>query len=119
MKLDPSAPSNRQLKVGETLKRALSDILTNKVYEPFLEGISVIISEVKMTPDLKLANVYVYFLFNDEIDKDTFLENMFDLVPKLRGLLAKKVNLRYMPDIKFVLDETFNEVSKIEKLLKE
>ncbi|MCH9753457.1 MAG: 30S ribosome-binding factor RbfA [Alphaproteobacteria bacterium] len=119
MKFDTNPASNRQLKVGETIKRSLSEIITNKIYETFLDGKSVIISEVKMTPDLRLANVYIYFLFDETIVEDVFLESMQSIVPKLKGLLAKKVKLRYMPDIKFILDESFNEASKIDKLLKD
>jgi ribosome-binding factor A len=119
MKFEKNDASNRQLKVGETIKRALSEIINNKVYEPFLDKTSVIISEVKMTPDLRLANVYIYFLFDESITEKVFLENMLSIVPKLKGLLAKKVKLRYMPDIKFILDESFNQASKIENLLKD
>lgn len=119
MKFDTNAASNRQLKVGETIKRSLSEIINNKIHEPFLDNTSVIISEVKMTPNLRLANVYIYFLFDENITKEVFLENMVSIIPKLKGLLAKSIKLRYMPDIKFILDESFNEASKIENLLKD
>ena len=111
--------SNRQLKVGETIKRSLSEIISNKINEPFLEGVSVIISEVRMTPDLRLANIYVFFLMNEKMDKKLFLDFMTALSPKLKGMLAQKVKLRYMPNIRFILDESFENATHIQNILKD
>ena len=72
-----------------------------------------------MTPDLRLANIYVFFLFNESIDKDKFLENMVNLTPRLKGILAQKVKLRYMPNLKFILDESFENASNINNALKD
>lgn len=119
MKNTENSASNRQLKVGEAIKRALSEIISHKVHEPFLEQISVIVSEVRMTPDLKLANVYIFFLFNEKMNKNLFLESMTSLIPKFKFFLAKEVNLRYMPNLKFILDESFDNAAHIESLLKE
>jgi len=110
-------PSQRQLRVGETIKRAVSEILTTKIYEPFLDQTSVIVSEVRMTPDLKLASIYIFFLFNEKVDKDSFMRNMNDIAHKVKFFLAKKIKLRYMPEIRFVLDSSFEEASKINKIL--
>jgi ribosome-binding factor A len=116
---DIRMPSNRQLKVGETIKRALSEIFSNQIHEPSIEGISVIISEVRMTPDLRLANIYIFFLFNESIDKDNFLRNMVELTPRLKGMLVKKITLRYMPELKFILDDSFENASNINNALKD
>lgn len=112
-----SGPSQRQLRVGETIKRALSDILRTKIHEQFLDNSSVIISEVRMTPDLRLAFIYVFFLFNEKVDKKVFLDNLESIAPKVRNILAKQVKLRYLPELKFVLDTSFDEASKINQIL--
>ncbi len=117
MSEDLGGPSQRQLRVGETIKRALSDILKTKIHEQFLDKSSVIISEVRMTPDLRLAYVYVFSLFNESLDKKVFLSNLTGITPKIRNILAKQVKLRYLPELRFILDLSFEEASKINKIL--
>ena len=87
MAVRSESPSNRQLKVGEAIKRAVSEILSNKIHEPFLDKTSVIVSEVRMTPDLRLANIYVFFLFDETVDKKLFLQNLTAITPRLKNFL--------------------------------
>ena len=110
--------SNRQLKVGETIKRALSDVIRHDIHDPRLEKISIIISEVRMTPDLKLANVYLLPMIGTEMDNKAFMLSIKDLTHQIRYALAKRVKLRYMPEIKFILDSSFEQASKLDNLLK-
>jgi ribosome-binding factor A len=117
MSQELNGPSQRQLRVGETIKRALSETFRTKIYEQFLDDSSIIISEVRMTPDLRFAYVYVFFLFNENIDKKVFLENLNAIIPKVKNILAKQVKLRYLPELKFVLDNSFDEASKINQIL--
>jgi ribosome-binding factor A len=100
-----SAPggSQRQLRVGEIVRHAIADILSQgSVHDPELEGHIITVPEVRMSPDLKLATVYV--------------------MPRnkkfLRGEVARRVNLKFAPDVRFRVDERFDEAERIEKLLR-
>lgn len=109
--------TNRPLKVGETIKRALTHLIKEDILEPELENISVIISEVKMTPDLKSAIVYMLPMIGSSINTIEFLSLMNHNSIKIRKLLCKKVYLRYAPELIFRIDETFNYAAKINQLI--
>ena len=114
-----SAPggSQRQLRVGETVRHAVADILTQGgVHDPDLEGHIVTVPEVRMSPDLKLATIYVMPLGG----RDTELViTALDRNKKfLRGEVARRVNLKFAPDLRFRVDERFDEAERIEKLLR-
>jgi ribosome-binding factor A len=114
-----SAPggSQRQLRVGETVRHAIADILSQgSVHDPDLEGHIITVPEVRMSPDLKLATVYVMPLGGREIDK---VIAALDRNKKfLRGEVAHRVNLKFAPDLRFRTDERFDEAERIEKLLR-
>jgi ribosome-binding factor A len=114
-----SAPggSQRQLRVGEIVRHAVADILAQGgVHDPDLEGHIITVPEVRMSPDLKLATVYVMPLGG----KDT--EKVIDALARnkkfLRGEVAHRVNLKFAPDLRFRVDERFDEAERIEKLLR-
>jgi ribosome-binding factor A len=114
-----SAPggSQRQLRVGEIVRHAVADILAQGgVHDPDLEGHIITVPEVRMSPDLKLATVYVMPLGG----KDT--EKVIDALARnkkfLRGEVAHRVNLKFAPDLRFRTDERFDEAERIEKLLR-
>ncbi len=113
-----SAPggSQRQLRVGETVRHAIADILSQgSVHDPDLEGHIITVPEVR-SPDLKLATVYVMPLGGREIDK---VIAALDRNKKfLRGEVAHRVNLKFAPDLRFRTDERFDEAERIEKLLR-
>jgi|APCry1669189070_1035195.scaffolds.fasta_scaffold153188_2 ribosome-binding factor A len=109
--------SSRQLKVGESLRRALIEAMSQDLYDPVLEKVALTVSEVKMTPDLKLAIAYVSPLFGRGVQQDELLVHLKTLAPKLRYLVANKVDLRYAPEIQFKFDQSFDEAAKIEILL--
>jgi ribosome-binding factor A len=111
--------SNRQLKVGEILRRVLIEVISNDLYDPILEKISLTIPEVKVTPDLKQANVYVLPLFNSIISSNELIKHLKNLSPKIRYLVTNKVELRYSPELKFKFDTSFDEAAKIQDLLKD
>jgi ribosome-binding factor A len=109
--------SQRQLRVGETVRHALADILSQgSVHDPDLEGHIVTVPEVRMSPDLKLATIYVMPLGgrHTEIVIAALERNK----KFLRGEVARRVNLRFAPDIRFRADERFDEAERIEKLLR-
>jgi ribosome-binding factor A len=114
-----SAPggSQRQLRVGETVRHAIADILSQgSVHDPDLEGHIVTVPEVRMSPDLKLATVYVMPLGGR--DTEIVLAALERHRKFLRGEVARRVNLKFAPDVRFRADERFDEAERIEKLLR-
>jgi ribosome-binding factor A len=109
--------SQRQLRVGEIVRHAVADILAQGgVHDPDLEGHIITVPEVRMSPDLKLATVYVMPLGGKDTDKVlTALERNKKF---LRGEVAHRVNLKFAPDLRFRVDERFDEAERIEKLLR-
>ena len=109
--------TGRALKVGEMIKRALTSIIQEEILEPSLEGTSVIISEVKVTPDLKSAFAYILPMTGSPIHSEKFLALMNNNIPRVRKLLCKKVALRVAPQLVFRLDDTFEAAAKLNKLI--
>jgi ribosome-binding factor A len=114
-----SAPggSQRQLRVGETVRHAIAEILAHgDVHDPDLEGHIITVPEVRMSPDLKLATIYVMPLGGR--DTEVVIEALNRNKKFLRGEVAHRVNLKFAPDIRFRIDERFDEAERIEKLLR-
>jgi ribosome-binding factor A len=111
------APSQRQLRVGEVIRHALAEILQRgDVHDPDLEGVVVTIPEVRVSPDLKSATVYVMPLGGKGTDA---VIAAFERNKKyLRGEIAQKVNLRFAPELRFRLDESFDRGDRIDALLR-
>src|ERR1700754_5087693 len=114
-----SAPggSQRQLRVGEQVRHAMAEILAQgNVHDADLEGHMITVPEVRMSPDLRLATVYVMPLGGRDTQK------VMDALERnkrfLRGELARRVNLKFAPDIRFRADQRFDEAERIEKLLR-
>jgi ribosome-binding factor A len=114
-----SAPggSQRQLRVGETVRHAVADILAHgDVHDADLEGHIITVPEVRMSPDLKLATVYVMPLGGK--DTEIVLAALARNKKFLRGEVAHRVNLKFAPDLRFRVDDRFDEAERIEKLLR-
>src|SRR5947199_9856974 len=114
-----SAPggSQRQLRVGETVRHAVADILSQgSVHDTDLEGHIITVPEVRMSPDLKLATIYVMPLGGRHTDVVITALNRNKKF--LRGEIAHRVNLKFAPDIRFRIDDRFEEAERIEKLLR-
>ncbi|MBN8966838.1 MAG: 30S ribosome-binding factor RbfA [Rhizobiales bacterium] len=114
-----SAPggSQRQLRVGELVRHAVSDILSQgDVHDDTLAGHIITVPEVRMSPDLKLATVYVMPLGGQ--DTDIVIAALDRNKKFLRGEVAHRVNLKFAPDLRFRADERFDEAERIEKLLR-
>jgi ribosome-binding factor A len=110
-------PSHRQLRVGELIRHAMADILQRgEVHDPDLEGMVVTVPEVRVTPDLKLATIFLMPLGGKGADTvvATFERNK----RFLRGEISHRINLRYAPDIRFQLDTSFEEGDRIDALLR-
>lgn len=114
-----SAPggSQRQLRVGETVRHAVAEILAlGDIHDPDLEGHIITVPEVRMSPDLKLATIYVMPLGGRDTDK--VVTALARNKKFLRGEIAHRVNLKFAPDIRFRIDDRFDEAERIEKLLR-
>ena len=114
-----SAPggSQRQLRVGEIVRHAVADLLAQgAVHDADLEGHIITVPEVRMSPDLRLATIYVMPLGGRDTDK--VLAALERNKKFLRGEVARRVNLKFAPDVRFRVDERFDEAERIEKLLR-
>ena len=110
--------SQRQLRVGELLRHAIAEMLSRgDVHDPVLAGHLITVPEVRMSPDLRLATIYVMPLGGR--DAEAVVEALENNKKFLRGEIAHRVNLKFAPDIRFRLDERFEEAERIEKLLKQ
>ena len=109
--------SQRQLRVGELIRHTLAELLARgEVHDPVIEGHMITVPEVRMTADLRLATIYVMPLGGrDAKDVLAALERNKRF---LRGEVAHRVNLKFAPEIRFRLDERFDEAERIEKLLR-
>src|SRR3977135_4406522 len=109
--------SQRQLRVGETVRHAIADILSQgSVHDPDLEGHIITVPEVRMSPDLKCAAVYVMPLGGRDTDK--VIAALERNKKFLRGEVARRVNLKFAPDLRYRVDERFDEAERIGKLLR-
>jgi ribosome-binding factor A len=110
-------PSQRQLRVGELMRHALAEMLARgDVHDPVIEGHLITVPEVRMSADLRLATVYVMPLGGR--DTDAVLAALERNKKYLRGEISHHVNLKFAPEIRFRLDERFDEAERIEKLLR-
>src|SRR5262244_4239094 len=109
--------SQRQLRVGELVRHALADMLTRgAVHDPVIQGHLITVPEVRMTADLRLATIYVMPLGGR--DAQAVLAALERNKRFLRGEIAHRVNLKFAPEIRFRIDERFDEAERIEKLLR-
>lgn len=109
-------PSQRMLRVGELIRHATAQLFSrSEISDPVLEKHIVTVSRVKMSPDLKLATIYVMPLGG--ADEPEVLGALDRHKRFLRGELAHKVNLRFAPEIRFRIDDSFDNVSRIDALL--
>jgi len=111
------APSQRAFRVGELVRHAMADMLTRgAVHDPVIEGHIITVPEVRMTPDLRLATIYVMPLAGRDLDQ--VLAALDRNKKYLRGEIARHVNLKFAPEIRFRIDERFAEAEQIEKILR-
>lgn len=111
------APSQRQLRVSESLRRALSDVfLRGDIADDDLKGAMITVSEVRTSPDLKNATVYVLPLGGANQDK--VLAGLERHKRFIRGEVTRRVDLKYMPELTFELDVTFDQSSRMSELLR-
>jgi len=119
----PQGPSQRQLRAGELIRHALVDVLREEeIHDPAMEGVSVTVTEVRMSPDLKHATCFVEPLgagvetaptagHVDEIVRALNAHARF-----LRGLLGRRIDMKFTPDLKFRHDESFDAAGRMDRL---
>ncbi|EDQ06691.1 Ribosome-binding factor A [Sulfitobacter indolifex] len=111
-----SGPTQRQLRVGETVRRALSDVLARgDVHDTDLNRLSITVGEVRMSPDLKIATAYVLPLGGE--GQDEVLKLLARNKNELRRQVAKKLTLKFSPDLRFQLDRTFDQMDDTRRMM--
>ena len=108
--------SNRMEKVNEELKKELSIIIDNNLKNPHITGI-ISVTKVKTSPDLKYARVYISLL-NCKNEKET-LDGLKSASGFMRSEIARRINLRYTPELRFEIDDSMEYGAKIDSILKE
>ena len=112
----PDDPSIRLLKVGERVRHILSELLTRQeAHETALSGATVSVTEVRMSPDLRLAKVYVKPLPGE--DQQAVVKALQANTAFFQRQTAQRLGLKFAPKLRFVADESFDEASRIERLL--
>lgn len=110
-----SGPSQRQLRVGELIRRTLSDVLARgDVHDPDLNRMSITVGEVKASPDLKVATAYVLPLGGQNAEE--CLAALRRNKGELRHHIAKDMSLKFAPDLRFQIDETFDRLDETRRL---
>ena len=109
-------PTQRQLRVGELIRHKLAEMLSrSEVHDDIIAAHVVTIPEVRLSPDLKLATVYVVTL--GDTGTEAVIEALNRNKKYIRGEVARTVNLKFAPDLRFRRDETFDQASRIDALL--
>ncbi len=112
-----TGPTQRQLRVGEALRHALADILfRNEIRDPDLDGISVTITQVKPSPDMRYATVYCEPLGGG--NADAVIQALNRHKGFLRGEMGRHLTMKFTPDLRFVEDNSFAEALKIDTILR-
>lgn len=110
-----SGPSNRQLRVGEVIRRSLSEILSRgEIHDPELNDLSITVGEVTTTPDLRIATAYVLPLGGQR--KDEAIALLARNKGEIRRIVGKKIGLKHSPDLRFRIDDTFDRMDESRRL---
>ena len=113
----PAGPSQRQLRVGEEIRHVLVEVLARgQLRDPVLQGVSITVAEVRVSPDLKHATAYVMPLGGVQVDE--VVKALKRAAGFLRGEIARAVRLRVAPELAFAADRSFEEASRIERALR-
>lgn len=110
-----SGPSQRQLRVGELIRRTLSDLLNRgEIHDPELNGMSITVGEVRLSNDLKIATAYVMPLGGGDVAAAiaALKRNKYDL----RHRIGQQMTLKHTPDLRFLPDETFDRIEETRRL---
>jgi len=113
----PTGPSQRMLRVGELVRHALSALFTRgEIDDEALVGVVVTVPEVRMSPDLKLASAYVMPLGGERAAE--IVEALNRHKKFIRGRIAPELDLKFAPEVRFFVDNTFEEFGRIDAILR-
>lgn len=113
----PQGPNQRMLRVGELVRHALSALFARgEIEDPLLEGKIITVPEVRMSPDLKLASCYVMPLGGEGAEVVAAALNRHHKF--IRGRIAPDLDLKFAPDFRFFVDETFEQYGRIDAILR-
>jgi len=113
---DGPGPSQRQLRVGELIRRTLADVLARgDIHDPDLNLVSITVGEVRTSPDLKIATAYVLPLGGK--GQEDVLKLLAQNKSELRRAIGKKTGLKFTPDLRFQLDQTFDQMDETRRML--
>jgi len=116
-KPDRNGPSQRALRVGELVRKEIADaLIRGEVMDPDLAGLTITVPEVRMSPDLKIATVYVMPLGGER--RDSVIKGLARNARFLRGYLAPRIDLKFVPQLRFLFDESFDEAARVDALLR-
>ena len=108
-------PSQRQLRVGELVRRTLAEVFSrNQIYDEILSGVSITVGEVSMSADLKIAHVFVSPLGGNKSKE--VVEALNNNKVEIRKIVTKNVKLKFSPELKFLLDTTFDNMDAMRTL---
>jgi ribosome-binding factor A len=111
-----TGPSQRQLRVGELIRHALAELLARgEIHDAVLASHALTIPEVRMSPDMRLATIFVMPLGGKDVE--AVLAALESHKRYIRGEVARAVNLKFAPDVRFRADQTFDEALRIDRLL--
>ncbi|WP_298851860.1 30S ribosome-binding factor RbfA [uncultured Ruegeria sp.] len=115
---DGPGPSQRQLRVGELIRRTLSEVLARgDVHDPDLNRMSITVGEVRTSPDLKIATAFVLPLGGK--GQEDVIELLARNKHELRRMVGKKVGLKFSPDLRFRLDDTFDRLDDTRRMFEQ
>jgi ribosome-binding factor A len=113
----PTGPSQRMLRVGELVRHVLAAIFARgEVEDDVLRDVVITVPEVRMTSDLKVANVYIMPLGG--LNAPAVADALNRHRKFIRGRVAPELDLKFAPELKFFVDDTFEEASRIDELLR-
>lgn len=110
-------PNQRMLRVGELIRHTISSLLTrDEIMDEDLYGVAITVPEVRMSTDLKLATCYIMPLGGE--NAEIIVKALNKNKKFIRGRVVPKMNLKFAPELRFIVDDTFEEAGRIESLLR-
>jgi ribosome-binding factor A len=106
---------SRTRRVEEQLRRDLAELIRHEIKEPGLGMVSI--SEIKVSPDLSVAQIYVSIMQDDREIIDHTMQTLHDYAGKLRGLLGKRMHIRRVPQLNFLYDDLIQKGTQLDKVI--